>query len=105
MRNFAILYIELIETDFWAMLHTYFFKRYSLPTGNNCEIISTSHTHYPEPGGDGYSAPQARNFAFSFTQISKLIDFSRGYSSVYSAKFRMNDRLFSYEEDKTTPAI
>ena len=47
-----------------------------------------------------YSAPQSRNFAFLFTKISKLIKLSRGRSSVYSAKFRKNDRLISYEEDK-----
>ena len=52
-----------------------------------------------------YSAPQARSFAFSFTKIAKLIDFHREHSSVYSAKFCMNHRLISYEEDKNTPAI
>ena len=71
-------------------------------------ITATSYllpiVHYPETGRGGYSAPQARNFAFLFTTISKLINFSRGHSSGYSAKFRMNDRLISYEEDKNTPA-
>ena len=36
-----------------------------------------------------------------FIKISKLITFSRGRSSVYSVKFQLNDRLISYEEDKT----
>ena len=67
--------------------------RYLLPTN-----------HYPETGkGRIFCAAGAKFCVFS--PNLKTDSFSRGRSSVDSAKFHINDRLISYEEDKNTPAM
>ena len=81
---------------FWATLLIF-----SICTDNNCGIISASNWSLTtdRKGMYIYSAPQTRNFSLVFTKNSKLIKLSCGRSPVYSAKFCMNDRLISYEED------
>ena len=83
---------------FWAMLHIF-----SKLTGSNCDIIFASHLSLSrDREGVDILRHRCEILRFLFTKISKLIKFSRGRSSVYSAKFRRNDRLISYEKDQNT---